>query len=138
MVTFLRSVSALMILVGFLAASPSITAEQPHRDRGAPPSAPIDSVLQEAIDSGVKHARVIIRVDPRWRRSLKETVARRRWKMKSEHSIISALTVDVPVRALDGIARMPGVRSISSDAEVSVVADGTSPTAVDVTGTLLR
>lgn len=134
--TFFRYVVTLLVLTIAVSAG-TATAQRSAGSASAHAVAPVDSVLQGAIAAGAKRARVIIRVDPDRRRALKEELKRQRYEVKREHPLISAITVDIPLNAVDHLARRPGVRSISSDALVGVVVDETAAD-VGTTGTLLR
>ena len=79
----------------------------------------VDKEVETRIQRGAVRTRVIIRVAPGYRASLKNV-----WKnkagnsMKREHRLLSALTMEMPTAGIDALARTPGVLSVSIDAPV--------------------
>jgi hypothetical protein len=80
------------------------------------PRAHIDKAVEAALTNGDAPTRLIVRVDPTSRAALKNTWRQQRHAIHHEHALVSALTIEVPAAAIDGIARMPGVLSVSIDA----------------------
>src|SRR5262245_25579037 len=77
-----------------------------------------DAALQEAVKHGQKTVTVIIQVDGSVRGQLKRALVAQGLPVPREHGVISALTLEVPVKLLDKLADMPGVISVSIDAPV--------------------
>src|SRR5262245_732040 len=77
-----------------------------------------DAALQEAGKHGQQTVRVIIQVDGKARGQVKRALAAQGLPVPIEHGVISALTLDVPVKLLNKLADMPGVLSVSIDAPV--------------------
>ena len=83
-------------------------AADSHKDK-------LDRALTEAADRDGR-VRVIVQVDPGSRGAVKRALTAQGYVVANEHAVISALSLEVPTKALDGIAHMPGVPSISFDA----------------------
>src|SRR5262245_60257623 len=77
-----------------------------------------DAALQEAGKHGQQTVTVIIQVDGKVRGQLKRALIAQGLPVPREHAVISALTLEVPVKLLDKLADMPGVLSVSIDAPV--------------------
>src|SRR5689334_231739 len=94
-----------------------------------------DSALQEAGKHGQRTVRVIIQIEAKNRGALKRVLKAAGYDGLVEHELISAITVEVPVDALDKLADMPGVVSISIDAPLGAPQVSVVPTTI---GDLLR
>src|SRR4051812_15066262 len=83
-------------------------------------SAPVDMSVREATKHGAKTVRVIVRVAPSNRLALKTAWSKGAGrKLRREHGLISALTLDIPANAVDALAQAPGVLSVSIDAPIA-------------------
>ena len=102
--------------------------------QGPTASSKFDRALRAASEgkgNAPSRVRVIVRVARANRAAVKRSLTAQGHIIRYEHTLISALTVEVPTAALAGISRMPGVIAISLDAPVS-------PTATPSTGSALR
>lgn len=89
------------------------------------PGAHVDGQVAAAIKrGGSATVRVIVRVTPERRGALKQTAEKQGHVVKREHALISALTIELPERALKALTREEGVLSISFDARVSTSGAG--------------
>src|SRR5262245_14547862 len=105
------------IAIGLLAA---IAIAHPAAAQRKNPK--FDAALQEAGKHGQQTVTVIVQVDGKVRGQLKRALVAQGLPVPREHEVISALTLNVPVKLLDKLADMPGVLSVSVDAPVG--ADG--------------
>src|SRR5262245_2581850 len=101
------------IAIGLLAA---IAIAHPAAAQRKNPK--FDAALQEAGKHGQGTVTVIIQVDGKVRGQLKRALVAQGLPVPREHGVISALTLEVPVKLLDKLADMPGVLSVSIDAPV--------------------
>lgn len=124
-------------MVGAVNAATDRTALSTQDASGA--HATMDLMVRRAVAADEPRVRVIIQNDRQIRSALKGVFARAGGVVRREHALLSALTVTVPARALPGISRMPGVRSISIDARVSSGRPDLVPVTDDWTsGTVLQ
>jgi len=128
---YLRSSVFAGVLALLVSAPASAGAASPQG-----PTAPskLDRALRDVSDGkgrAPSRLRVIVRVAPANRQAVKRSLAAQGNTIRYEHTLISALTVEVPSSALAAIARMSGVTSVSLDATVT-------GTATPSTGSALR
>ena len=136
---FFRRALVLTLLATVVAAgSPRVAAHEPPKRGRLQRTATLDLALQEAIAKGAPRVRVIIRVEPAVREKVKSALRQRpAHVLLREHPVISALTMEVPVRALQGILRQAGVVSLSIDGPVGIDSVAASEETA-ISGTLLR
>ena len=77
-------------------------------------SSKVDSALEQQLAKGKSgdRTRVIIRVKRGKRGDLTGQLKSAGYSVKAQHALINAVTVEVPVQALEGLARNPNVESI--------------------------
>jgi hypothetical protein len=85
------------------------------------PRARMDKEVQAAVNNGgTAKVRVIVRVEPRNRKALRDSFGRRaNHKVRRELGGMSALAMELPQNAIDGMSRTPGVLSVSIDAPIA-------------------
>src|SRR5690242_3030562 len=106
-----------------------VTLAMPAIAAHAQPPEHVVSKLDERLAAKVRHSdstteRVIIRTTSEGVSGLTHALERGGHEVLRRHRIINALTARVPVEALQGLARLPFVESISMDAVV--IADQTT------------
>jgi serine protease AprX len=106
------SIAAIALLLGF--AHPA-AADKPH-------SRKLDRALARVADQGGDTTRVIIRMRPGHEDAVKEALRGFKFNLKFNHPGISALTGDLRVDALDALAELDDVESVSYDAPVDGLA----------------
>ncbi len=96
----------------------------------------LDSALQERQKGGgANRERVIIRVKRGKRADLVQALKGAGHSVKAEHPLIDAVTVEVPIQALQGLAHRSDVKSISFDAPTTAF-QTVAPTATTLRSTL--
>jgi serine protease AprX len=116
-----------------------VTLAMPAIAAHAQPPEHVVSKLDERLAAKVRHSdstteRVIIRTTSEGVSGLTHALERGGHEVLRRHRIINALTARVPVEALQGLARLPFVESISMDAVV--IADQTTSGDSTLRGTL--
>ena len=107
----LRGALAGILVTTFVAVPPA--AAQPGL-------APVDDALTSIMTvPGEQHVRVIVRVRPDRREPVTAVVRKAGHTLHRAHTLVSALTVELPARAVPALSRQPGVESISLDAPVT-------------------
>ncbi|MBI4265294.1 MAG: S8 family serine peptidase [Acidobacteria bacterium] len=83
------------------------------------PRAKMDKKVESISKKGGNaRTRVIVRTTASDRPTLKNAWSRQGHKIRREHRVLSALTMEIPARSIDALSRAPGVLSISIDAPV--------------------
>ncbi|MEK6631555.1 MAG: S8 family serine peptidase, partial [Acidobacteriota bacterium] len=77
-----------------------------------------DRAVEAAVNAGTGMKRVIVRVKPGMRRAWATWLRQRGYAVRGEHSIVNSVTLDLPARAIEGLARASWVESISADGPV--------------------
>src|SRR5688572_12085242 len=114
-----RSLSWALALL-FIATLPShILPVRAQSARGQERSGKFDSAVEAASRKGVEKISVIISVDSQNRPNLKRFLAAGKHQMRWEHTVVSAISVEIPVSALERISNLPGVSAVSFDAPVA-------------------
>src|SRR4030095_12970759 len=80
----------------------------------------IDGALKAALQSqGSGRLRVIVRIQPGRRGFVRQELDANGFAIRAEHQLINAISVEVPVNAVFGLAPSPHVLSISMDATLT-------------------
>src|SRR5262245_50515299 len=113
--TITRSAMVTALIILALVANP---VAKPKRPNGPPRTGKHDSALEDNARNGKKNrVRVIIRAVPGWRDALREYLkSQGTHRIQKEHSIIDAITADIPAGALAALENQPFVESVSIDA----------------------
>src|SRR5262245_58988789 len=104
-------------VLGMTLAIAMPAAAFPGKGKGSK-SATVDNAVQDWRDhgKGPDKQRVILRMVPGTRGATVSGLKGNGFGVKREHWLIDAVTVEVPRKALDGLAHNPNILSISSDA----------------------
>jgi serine protease AprX len=97
------------ILIGI--ASPLLAGNPTHESK-------VDRAVHAALRTGVRTQPVIITVAPGCRASVRKTLERHGDVIRSEHSLIDALSVELHSDDVDALAAQPCVMAVSADAVV--------------------
>ena len=109
------------------------------KSKGAARAEKLDAALLQAGTSGLQTMPVIVKVDPAARNQVRKALKDLGFKVKREHGLISAFTLDAPVGMLERIAAIAGVLGVSIDADIRGEQLTTTTTTVPKTsGWLLR
>src|SRR5262245_136450 len=82
-------------------------------------TAKLDKALRSAMEADTdSRLRVIVRMSPGGRGAVRSELHQNGHRIVAEHPRTNAITLEVPVNALGGLARNPNVTSISIDAEL--------------------
>ena len=108
-----RLLSRLLVMAALVVAG-AIQASAGPQHRGK-----LDLELKRAAVSADAGTRaVIVRTAPGSRDAVRQWLTARGYRVRAEHPLIDALTVDVPVSELDTLAEEPSLHSLSSDAVI--------------------
>src|SRR5262245_10858747 len=104
-------------VLGMTLAIAMPAAAFPGKGKGSK-SATVDNAVQDWRDhgKGPDKQRVILRMVPGTRGATVSGLKANGFGVKAEHWLIDAVTVEIPRKALDGLAHNPNILSISSDA----------------------
>src|SRR5688500_16023158 len=108
--TIRRSLCAGVVGI-ILALTPFHLAAKPGRG-AATRAGKLDAALQKAGTSGLQTMPVIVKVDPAARHAVRKALKDLGFKVKREHGLISAFTLDAPVGMLERIAAIAGVLGV--------------------------
>ncbi len=78
----------------------------------------IDRALNEALKTGAPTQRVIVTVVPGARKAIRQALEQHGDKIKFEHGLVDALSVEIHSSDIDELSRHPMVRAIASDARI--------------------
>ncbi|HJY35801.1 MAG TPA: S8 family serine peptidase, partial [Vicinamibacterales bacterium] len=117
MVKLCRPVARFVTVLGLALAISAPAAAMPGKGKGSK-SATFDTAIQDWHDrgKGPDKQRVIVRMVPGTRGATVTGLKGRGFSVRSEHPLIDAATLEIPRKALDGLAHNPNILSISSDA----------------------
>jgi serine protease AprX len=117
MVKLCRPVVRFAAVLGLILAISAPAAAMPGKGKGSK-SATFDTVVQDWQDRGKGHdkQRVIVRMVPGTRGATVRRLKGGGVTVRSEHALIDAATLEIPRKALEGLAHNPNILSISSDA----------------------
>ena len=108
MVKLCRPVVRFASVLGLIVAISAPSAATPGKGKGAK-SASFDTAVQEWHDrgKGPDKQRVIVRMVPGTRGATVTGLKGRGFSVRSEHPLIDAATLEIPRKALDGLAHNP-------------------------------